>query len=198
MAFSIPVLAATLAFVTYTLTAHSFDVAVIFASFSLFQLLRQPLMLLPRALAAITDAQNAVERLEEVMQAEILMESTLKIDPDLDVALRVENATFEWEESVENETLEGKRGSPKTGGKGANAKGKHKKIDEQDNANNTQAPFRVKDINLVIPRGQLVAVVGPVGCGKVMYPILISFQDGQALLIICFFFAVELITRPYW
>jgi hypothetical protein len=36
-AFSIPVLAATLAFVTYTLTAHKFDVAVIFASLNLFQ-----------------------------------------------------------------------------------------------------------------------------------------------------------------
>lgn len=36
-AFSIPVLAATLSFVTYTLTAHDFDVAVIFASFTLFQ-----------------------------------------------------------------------------------------------------------------------------------------------------------------
>lgn len=36
-AFSIPVLAATLSFVTYTSTSHSFDVAVIFSSFSLFQ-----------------------------------------------------------------------------------------------------------------------------------------------------------------
>ena len=56
-------LAATLSFVTYTGTAHAFNVAVIFASFSLFQLLRQPLMFLPRALSATTDAQTALARL---------------------------------------------------------------------------------------------------------------------------------------
>ena len=37
LAISLPVFAATLAFVTYTLTAHNFDVAVIFSSLSLFQ-----------------------------------------------------------------------------------------------------------------------------------------------------------------
>lgn len=36
-AYSIPVLAATLAFVTYTKITETFDVAVIFASLSLFQ-----------------------------------------------------------------------------------------------------------------------------------------------------------------
>jgi hypothetical protein len=37
LATSLPVLAATLAFVTYTLTAHNFNVAIIFSSLSLFQ-----------------------------------------------------------------------------------------------------------------------------------------------------------------
>ena len=37
LAFSLPVLAATLAFVTYTHAVPGFDVAVIFSSLSLFQ-----------------------------------------------------------------------------------------------------------------------------------------------------------------
>lgn len=49
IAFSIPALASVLAFVTYSLTGHSFDPAVIFTSLSLFQLLRSPLIFLPRA-----------------------------------------------------------------------------------------------------------------------------------------------------
>ena len=61
-----PVLAATIAFVTYTATAHDFDVAIIFSSLSLFQLLRQPLMFLPRSLSATTDAQNALIRLAKL------------------------------------------------------------------------------------------------------------------------------------
>ncbi|KAJ7865962.1 hypothetical protein B0H13DRAFT_1895387 [Mycena leptocephala] len=52
LAFSHPILAATLAFATYTETSKQLDVAVVFASFSLFQLLRQPTMFLPRTLSA--------------------------------------------------------------------------------------------------------------------------------------------------
>ena len=54
VAFSIPVLAAVLALVTYILSGHPLDPAIIFTSLSLFQLLRQPLMFLPRALSAIS------------------------------------------------------------------------------------------------------------------------------------------------
>ncbi|KAL1937139.1 hypothetical protein VTO73DRAFT_14531 [Trametes versicolor] len=68
--YSVPVLAATIAFVTYTSTSHSFGVAIIFSSLSLFQLLRQRLMFLPRALSATTDAQNALARLRKVFDAE--------------------------------------------------------------------------------------------------------------------------------
>jgi hypothetical protein len=48
VAYSIPALAAILAFVTYSLSGHSLDPAIIFSSLGLFQLLRQPLMFLPR------------------------------------------------------------------------------------------------------------------------------------------------------
>jgi ATP-binding cassette subfamily C (CFTR/MRP) protein 1 len=78
MAFSIPTLAAVLSFVTYGSTQDSFDPvsgkcsmalkiqAVIFTSLALFNLLRQPLMFLPRALSTLTDAQTAIQRLDPV------------------------------------------------------------------------------------------------------------------------------------
>ncbi|KAJ7887998.1 hypothetical protein B0H13DRAFT_1888552 [Mycena leptocephala] len=59
LAFSLPVLAATLAFVTYTETSEQFDVVVVFASFSLFQLLRQLMMFVPRTLSACRHAPLA-------------------------------------------------------------------------------------------------------------------------------------------
>lgn len=46
VAMSMPVLASVLAFVTYSLTGHSLDPANIFASLTLFNLLRLPLMFL--------------------------------------------------------------------------------------------------------------------------------------------------------
>ena len=140
MAFSIPVLAATLAFVTYTNATKGFDVAVIFASLSLFQLLRQPMMFLPRALSATSDARSALDRLHRVFEAET-RENSLAIDEGLKWGLQVEEATFEWE--------------------GALAKD-----DEGIPQGVAMAPFRVQNITMFIPRGSLVAVVGRVGSGK--------------------------------
>ncbi|CDO74908.1 hypothetical protein BN946_scf184988.g15 [Trametes cinnabarina] len=153
-AFSVPVLAATIAFVTYTETAHNFDVAIIFASLNLFQLLRQPLMFLPRALSATTDAQNALVRLTKVFTAETKNpEDAIVIDPNQKLAVDVKDATFEWEESkaaAEERVKNSRRNKIEKG--------------QEDSANGAASgPFRVKDINMSIARGTLVAVVGPVG-----------------------------------
>ncbi|WVW79673.1 hypothetical protein I302_101642 [Kwoniella bestiolae CBS 10118] len=67
LAFSVPALASVLAFVTYAATHDSLDPALIFTSLAFFNLLRQPLMFLPRALSSLTDAQNAMERLTELI-----------------------------------------------------------------------------------------------------------------------------------
>ncbi|KAH9856552.1 ABC protein [Lenzites betulinus] len=158
-AYSVPVLAATIAFVTYTATAHAFDVAIIFSSLSLFQLLRQPLMFLPRALSATTDAQNALARLRKVFEAETADPAqAIAVNPEQAFAVEVEDATFEWEES-KAAGMEGKRVK--------GAKGEKQEKEKQAAVPVTgSGPFRVKDVNLAIPRGTLVAMVGSVGSGK--------------------------------
>ncbi|KAF9448313.1 ABC protein [Macrolepiota fuliginosa MF-IS2] len=120
-AYSTPVLAATLSLLVYTKINPDFDVAVVFASLSLFQLLRQPMMLLPRALSAITDSRNAFQRLSAVFEAELMPENAFTIDKDQEYALDVSGATFEWEETqggaakkpfqVQDITMQVKRGS---------------------------------------------------------------------------------------
>ncbi|CCM01415.1 uncharacterized protein FIBRA_03466 [Fibroporia radiculosa] len=152
-AFSVPVLAATLSFVTYTSTKNSFNVAIIFSSLSLFNLLRQPLMFLPRALSATTDAQNALERLKVLFHAELSTGDAFITDPQQEPALLVQDATFEWEESTTGK--EAAQNAKATGKMTASAR-------EHEHA----APFQVKDVNVNVPRGTLVAVVGSVGSGK--------------------------------
>ncbi|KAJ6632266.1 P-loop containing nucleoside triphosphate hydrolase protein [Mycena sp. CBHHK59/15] len=155
MAFSLPVLAATLAFVTYTETSKAFDVAVIFASFSLFQLLRQPMMFLPRALSAISDARNALNRLTKVFHADMHTDIAFVIDPSLKFAVHVKNATFQWESFPVSEE-----------GKDKKARGKEISEKAESTDDGERTPFQVRDIDMVIPRGTLAAVVGRVGSGK--------------------------------
>lgn len=49
-----------------------------------------------------------------------------------------------------------RRNRKKDRGKKSNTKG-------EGDRKTDRAPFRVRDVDLVIPRGQLVAIVGPVG-----------------------------------
>ncbi|KAI6099711.1 ABC protein [Pisolithus sp. B1] len=171
-------LGTTLAFVTYTLTSHSFNTAVIFSSLSLFQLLRQPMMYMPRALAAIPDAASALERLSDIFHAELITNETMVIDKSQEEAILIRDATFEWEssekidQSVPDISSRGGRGGARggrggrSGGRGGRKGGHAKTGKEKDELRNDAPAFKVQGINLAIPRGCLAAIVGPVGSGK--------------------------------
>jgi len=143
------------------------------------QLLRQPMMFMPRALSAIPDAASALQRLAHVFHAELISEDTLVIDNDQGPALVVEDATFEWE-SFEKLEESGEAFSSKRGGRGNGGpmKGKEKsvkgvKVKENSLPGTDQPLFRVKNVTMTVPRGQLVAIAGPVGSGKVISPNLL-------------------------
>jgi ABC-type siderophore export system fused ATPase/permease subunit len=104
------------------------------------------MMFLPRALAATSAAQNALARLTPLFHAELRTDVALNIDPEQKSALHVEDATFEWEEVLEDNVS---------------------KFNEKDRA--ASDPFQVQRINMSIPYGQLIAVVGKVGSGKVQW-----------------------------
>ncbi|KAF8207123.1 hypothetical protein K438DRAFT_1962751 [Mycena galopus ATCC 62051] len=128
LAWSLPVLASTLAFVTYTRVIPGFDIAIIFSSFSLFQLLRQPMMFLPRALSNIADARNALKRLALVFHAEIRTDVPFKTD-------------FSQDET---------KSAPETK---ASAKLKAEDADSQDDP-----PFRVQNVEMRILAGPWLAL----------------------------------------
>ena len=158
-----------LGLITYALSGRDFSPAVVFPSLALYNILRQPLLFLPRALSATADAKNALGRLQTTFHAQLMEDTGLPIDPSLKLALDVEEATFEWEQTLE-EPDDGRKteGSKRAHGKPARAgrpdswsKGKKPAGDITP-----QTPFSVKNLNLRIPRGKLYAMVGPVGSGK--------------------------------
>jgi ATP-binding cassette subfamily C (CFTR/MRP) protein 1 len=121
-------------------------------------------MLLPRALAGIADGRNAFERLQRVFDAPMREGPAFAVDPAQGPALVVEGATFEWEETL----AEKERREAEAAKKGKKGKGEKNKAPEKapEKAAAPEKPFRVNDVNLTVRKGELVAVVGPVGCGK--------------------------------
>ncbi|PFH53092.1 hypothetical protein AMATHDRAFT_73621 [Amanita thiersii Skay4041] len=173
VALSMPVLASVLAFITYSASGHALNPADIFASLSLFNLLRLPLMVLPMSFSSIADAANATSRLYGVFEAELL-EETHVVDESYDAALEAKDASWTWDAPPTNQDNKGDKqsGSPTEKGRQSN----HKKLQSKKGLNTTGGQgerrstddkmFQIRDVFLRIPRGKLVAIVGPVGSGK--------------------------------
>ncbi|KAF9484351.1 ABC transporter [Pholiota conissans] len=176
VAMSMPVLASVLAFITYSATGHTLEPGVIFTSLTLFTLLRLPLMFLPVSFSSIADAANATGRLYGVFEAELL-EKTRDVDPSIVYALEVKGASFTWDSPPPDEDYEkhGKKGGRMMQSSKAKAKAKakadaaeKKRTDDLDEKakNEEDRIFKITDVTMNVPRGQLVAIVGSVGSGK--------------------------------
>lgn len=121
------------------------------------------MMFLPRSLSTTTDAQNALDRLTPLFLADTNAGQTFDVDEEQRPALIVKDATFEWESSAPEE--KGKASNREKGDKGGKVQegnAEKKPID--------MPPFQMKDVSMVVQRGQLVAITGVVGSGKVILP----------------------------
>lgn len=105
-------------------------------------------------LSAIADAQSAIERLYDVFVAELLTE-TRQIDLKLDVAVLIQGATFQWD-GVRPDGDAGKKSKPE----------KQAEVKPSETDVSPDQVYKLQNINITIPRGQLCAIVGPVGSGK--------------------------------
>ncbi|KAH9013509.1 ABC transporter [Lactarius pseudohatsudake] len=155
-----PAMASVVAFLAYAGSGHQLTPAVIFSSLAWFQLLRLPLMMLPLSLNAITDARNAIGRLQECFTAEVIS-TTLVQDPKLKYAVEIDNASFTWDDPPPDldESREDK-------GKMKIPCGLHPTSVPEPKEVKERVLFKLKHIVLRVPRGQLVAIVGAVGSGK--------------------------------
>jgi ABC-type multidrug transport system fused ATPase/permease subunit len=127
--------------------------------------------------SAIADAQNAIGRIALVFEAELLKD-TKTINSSLDVAIHVENASFSWDAPPPEDAkvpgtgkkegrlvrlgLKKTKKTPAAGpsDNSAGTSGAATPVEKEDNV------FRLRDIDMSVPKGQLVAIVGPVGTGK--------------------------------
>ncbi|KAF9090660.1 hypothetical protein BGX29_011350 [Mortierella sp. GBA35] len=162
---SLPVLASALTFIVYGAIGNELKSEIIFPALAYFTVLRTPLMVLPSAYTVTVDAYIALKRIETFL----LAEDTSPIPPpdaSHEYALSMEKASFVWDQLPANldgstDTLVPLRSNL------SDASGEEAKTTtESVNGEDSETPAYLDKINLRIPRGALVAVVGPVGSGK--------------------------------
>lgn len=99
-----------------------------------------------------------------------MLEDTIIYDDSRQNAIEVSHASFTWDPPPpESEAARGKRNMKRTGRTPKLTKGEiaSKKVeDEQKSQEEAKNVFQIHDVNLSIPRGKLVAIVGAVGSGK--------------------------------
>ncbi|WWD04245.1 hypothetical protein V865_002313 [Kwoniella europaea PYCC6329] len=184
----IPIFAAILTFVTYALSGHELTAAVIFSGLQWFSVIRVPISLLPMTLAAIGDMTVSLGRVSRTLKAEELVDS-LDIDPEAKFGIDVK-ADFRYDPSPKFKNDSNEKASCPNGQSGKDKEldnrsraekredakierektKKRKKLglamdvdpDEQD----LDVPFALSGVDVKIPRGALVCVVGRVGTGK--------------------------------
>lgn len=97
-------------------------------------------------------------------------ESAATEDKDLDAAVRLDGATFVWDSPApEMSAQSGKEKNKRFWRKKAapeKALNSSVGISEKQNMRDGDTVFRMADINMSIPLGKLVAIVGPIGSGK--------------------------------
>ncbi|KAJ3116514.1 hypothetical protein HDU96_009500 [Phlyctochytrium bullatum] len=178
LAFGIPILAAAIAFVIYGAT-NSLDASRIFSSLSWFTNLRFPLMFLPNIITGWADFKVAINRIQEMLLAPELEEQPA-IDASAPHALQIVDGEFTWEAPPPAPAAAGgkpgKPGKPGKDEKKGKKKGKNDaKTSGEANRGSTESddqkpkgPLRstLRNLNLTVQRGELVAVVGTVGSGK--------------------------------
>lgn len=106
-----------------------------------------------------------------MFEAELLTETKIQ-DPDMDCAISVEGGCFTWDEPPPEASKDKKKEKGSKRAKAAKLIGRGKDVTLDDAAKDVAEEktkdkiFELKDINLEVPKGALVAIVGPVGSGK--------------------------------
>jgi ABC-type multidrug transport system fused ATPase/permease subunit len=97
------------------------------------------------------------------MTAEVFKESLSdkmgSIDANLPSAIEIRAAEFTWDAPDAFEIIPGK-------GQKTKVKQKTKPQTPVSDEKNEEHVFKLQNVNLTVPRGQLCAIVGPVGSGK--------------------------------
>ncbi|OUM67296.1 hypothetical protein PIROE2DRAFT_40198 [Piromyces sp. E2] len=143
----IPVLASSITYICYAVAGNTLTAGKVFSSLAFFNMLSFPLGILPMVSGQLADTVVALRRINNVISGEELDELP-KIDPNSEYAISVKDGNFYWETKKEKEDE------------------KEDNTDKKKSSSENYEPFKIKNLNLNIPKNSLTAIVGAVGSGK--------------------------------
>lgn len=185
LAMSLPNIASLLTFLAmYKIDGSNMsNIAGIFSSLSLFQVLSLQMFFLPVAIGTGIDMILGLQRFQKLLESEEIRNGEndfIQIENG-DTALKVNNCSFEWEnfeikdaeeekknneKKKEKKSLFGKKKKDKKESKDDDDS-KNKKYTSNDETDNNDTPFTGFDnLNFEIKKGEFIMVTGPIGTGK--------------------------------
>ncbi|QIX00048.1 hypothetical protein AMS68_005565 [Peltaster fructicola] len=184
VSLSVPIFASMLAFITYSKTDNALQPAAVFSSLALFNSLRIPLNLLPTVLGQVVDGNASINRIEEFLNAEELLDEA-DWNNEAENAISIRNASFTWERTPTQDSDHVPGKGPKTDKQRKQekrqskmmAKAERKKSQQEEKAGlptsssqqsleEEDHPFQINGIDINVGRNELVAIIGSVGSGK--------------------------------
>lgn len=165
---AVPVFMPVLIFYTYVKLGHTLDAAKAFTAISLFNLMQFPFIFLPMGLAQYSQSLVSLKRLMKFFAADELKPYIQECVQD-GVAVEMKGATVGWVDEPPAPAADGGAAVPGDYAKVSQDEGKAVDL-ESSPAAQVPAVHRsvetLKDVTLSIKKGELVAIIGPVGCGK--------------------------------
>ncbi|KAI8918715.1 P-loop containing nucleoside triphosphate hydrolase protein [Entophlyctis helioformis] len=166
-AFSIPNVAAAVSFIIFGLY-NSLEPGRTFAALAWFAQLPQPLMFIPQVITGYAEIKIALVRIQELLVAPEI-DARPEVDEDTEYGVKVDNGEFVWDSLPTKEQAGSKKADetdmPRVVAVKPAAGHTGEEIILSDDKPK-DAGWTLRNINLTIPRGKLVAVVGTVGSGK--------------------------------
>ncbi|KAF8580407.1 multidrug resistance-associated ABC transporter [Ramaria rubella] len=177
---AIPIVASILSFITYALTGHSLNPAIIFSSLQFINSIRTPLTYIPFVFSSCSDAYVALGRIGLFLTADELAEPNT-VRPESNYAVEVDG-DFVWEAGMvdignQSGSSAGKKDKYKNGQKNQNGSAKPSDVptaadlpsqeeQEAEARKLEDKPFELQSVKIRVPKHSFVAIVGRVGSGK--------------------------------
>ncbi|XP_078051150.1 ATP-binding cassette sub-family C member 10 isoform X1 [Augochlora pura] len=157
-----PVLISILTFSTYVFLGNKLDAKTVFTSMALMNMLIGPLNAFPWVLNGLTEAWVSLKRIQRMLDLPDADLSSYYSECPPGVDLMLQNVTFSVTTKQNEE--ESDSNLPRNVATPSSSSDSRKTVTFEDN--NT---FNLHEINITIPKGNLIGIMGKVGSGKSLF-----------------------------